>query len=119
VDVDHFVDELVADLGRTALDRAGPQGSNAPDRLERQLRPLGDDGLFAMRRGEADAAVLGKTCDNQVCSTVRAFDVVGERWGPLIIRYSLFAGVTRFGDFQHDLGVATNVLATPTSRGAR
>jgi DNA-binding HxlR family transcriptional regulator len=55
--------------------------------------------------------VLGKTYDDQICSIARALDVVGERWSLLIIRDSLFAGVTRFGDFQHNLGVATNVLA--------
>ena len=55
--------------------------------------------------------MLGKTYDHQVCSIARALDVVGERWSLLIIRDSLFAGVTRFGDFQRNLGVATNVLA--------
>lgn len=55
--------------------------------------------------------MLGKTYDNQVCSIARALDVVGERWSLLIVRDALFAGVTRFGDFQHNLGVATNVLA--------
>lgn len=56
--------------------------------------------------------MLGKTYDDQVCSIARALDVVGERWSLLIIRDALFAGVTRFGDFQHNLGVATNVLAS-------
>lgn len=55
-------------------------------------------------------AVLGKTYDEQVCSIARALDVVGERWSILIIRDAVFAGVTRFGDFQHNLGIATNVL---------
>lgn len=55
--------------------------------------------------------MLGKTYDNQVCSIARALDVVGERWSLLIIRDALFAGVARFGDFQQNLGVATNVLA--------
>jgi DNA-binding HxlR family transcriptional regulator len=57
------------------------------------------------------ADVLGKTYDAQVCSIARALDVVGERWSLLIVRDALFAGVTRFGDFQHNLGIATNVLA--------
>jgi DNA-binding HxlR family transcriptional regulator len=56
--------------------------------------------------------VLGKTYDDQVCSIARALDVVGERWSLLIVRDALFAGVTRFGDFQHNLGVATNILAS-------
>ena len=40
----------------------------------------------------------------------RALEVVGERWTLLILRDALFAGATRFGDFQRGLGVATNVL---------
>lgn len=56
--------------------------------------------------------MLGKTYDHQVCSIARALDVVGERWSLLIVRDALFAGVTRFNDFQHNLGVATNVLKT-------
>jgi DNA-binding HxlR family transcriptional regulator len=54
--------------------------------------------------------VLGRTYDQQVCSIARALEVVGERWSLLIVRDALFAGVTRFGDFQHNLGIATNVL---------
>jgi DNA-binding HxlR family transcriptional regulator len=56
--------------------------------------------------------MLGKTYDTQVCSIARALEVVGERWSLLIIRDALFAGVTRFTDFQHNLGIATNVLTT-------
>lgn len=56
--------------------------------------------------------MLGKTYDNEVCSIARSLEIVGERWSLLIIRNALFAGVTRFGDFQKRLGVATNVLAT-------
>jgi DNA-binding HxlR family transcriptional regulator len=55
--------------------------------------------------------MLGKTYDTQVCSIARALELVGERWSLLIIRDALFARVTRFGDFQHNLGIATNVLA--------
>lgn len=56
--------------------------------------------------------MLGKTYDTQVCSIARALEVVGERWSLLIIRDALFARVTRFGDFQHNLGIATNVLTS-------
>jgi DNA-binding HxlR family transcriptional regulator len=55
--------------------------------------------------------VLGKTYDSEVCSMARALEVVGERWSLLILRDALFAGSTRFGDFQRTLGIATNVLA--------
>ena len=52
--------------------------------------------------------MLGKTYDSQVCSIARSLEQVGERWSLLIIRDALFAQVTRFGDFQHNLGIATN-----------
>ena len=54
--------------------------------------------------------MLGKTYDTQVCSIARTLEVVGERWSLLIVRDALFAGVTRFSDFQHNLGIATNIL---------
>jgi DNA-binding HxlR family transcriptional regulator len=45
------------------------------------------------------------------CAIERALAVVGERWSLLILR-DAHAGVTRFADFQTNLGVATNVLIT-------
>lgn len=56
--------------------------------------------------------MLGKDYGTQVCSIARSLELVGERWSLLIIRDALFAGVTRFSDFQHNLGIATNVLAS-------
>ena len=56
--------------------------------------------------------MLGRTYDNQICSIARALDVFGERWSLLIIRDAVFAGVTRFSDIQHNLGIATNVLSS-------
>jgi DNA-binding HxlR family transcriptional regulator len=56
--------------------------------------------------------MLGKAYDTQVCSIARSLELVGERWSLLIIRDALFAQVTRFGDFQHNLGIATNVLTS-------
>lgn len=57
-----------------------------------------------------DRRVLGKTYDNEVCSIARALEVVGERWSLLILRNALFAGSTRYSDFQRSLGIASNVL---------
>jgi DNA-binding HxlR family transcriptional regulator len=37
---------------------------------------------------------------------------VGERWSVLIVRNALFAGSTRFSDFQRSLGIAPNILKT-------
>jgi DNA-binding HxlR family transcriptional regulator len=54
--------------------------------------------------------MLGRTYDTQNCSAARALELVGERWSLLIIRNALFAGHTRFGDFQRSLGVAPNIL---------
>jgi DNA-binding HxlR family transcriptional regulator len=45
------------------------------------------------------------------CAIERALAVVGERWSLLILR-DAHAGVTRFADFQANLGIATNVLIT-------
>jgi DNA-binding HxlR family transcriptional regulator len=36
---------------------------------------------------------------------------VGERWSLLIIRNAMFAGSTRFTEFQRELGVAPNILS--------
>jgi len=56
--------------------------------------------------------MLGKTYDAEVCSAARALEVVGERWSLLIVRNALFAGATRYSDFQKRLGIATNILKT-------
>jgi DNA-binding HxlR family transcriptional regulator len=54
--------------------------------------------------------MLGKTYDSEVCSIARSLEVVGERWSLLILRNALFAGSTRYHEFQQSLGIATNVL---------
>ena len=54
--------------------------------------------------------MLGKTYDSEVCSVARSLEAVGERWSLLIIRDALFAGSTRYSDFQRRLGIATNIL---------
>ncbi len=54
--------------------------------------------------------MLGRTYDAQVCSIARALEVIGERWSLLIVRDALFAGATRYNDFQRGLGIATNIL---------
>jgi len=52
-----------------------------------------------------------KCLEGDCCPVARALDVVGDWWTLLIIR-DAYAGVTRFGDFQKNLGVAKNILAT-------
>jgi DNA-binding HxlR family transcriptional regulator len=54
--------------------------------------------------------VLGRTYERENCSAARALELVGERWSLLIIRNAVFAGTTRFSDFERRLGVAPNIL---------
>lgn len=44
------------------------------------------------------------------CPVARALEVIGDRWALLIVR-NAFDGMTRFGDFQKDLGIAKNILS--------
>lgn len=53
--------------------------------------------------------MLGRTYDNVNCSVARTLEIVGERWTLMILRDAFF-GVSRFGDFADDLGIARNVL---------
>ena len=54
--------------------------------------------------------MLGRLYEGQVCSAARALEIVGERWSLLIVRNAMFAGMTRFMDFQRSLGIAPNIL---------
>ncbi|UWE11619.1 winged helix-turn-helix transcriptional regulator [Actinacidiphila bryophytorum] len=60
--------------------------------------------------------MLGRTYESQDCSAARALEFAGERWSLLIVRDALFAGTTRFTDFQRSLGLARNVLAARLER---
>jgi DNA-binding HxlR family transcriptional regulator len=44
------------------------------------------------------------------CAIERSLAVLGERWSLLILR-DAHAGITRFAEFQSQLGVSTNILA--------
>jgi len=55
--------------------------------------------------------MLGRLYENQNCSASRALELIGERWSLLILRDAMFAGFTRFSQFQKSLGVATNILS--------
>ncbi|HEV2637917.1 MAG TPA: helix-turn-helix domain-containing protein [Actinocrinis sp.] len=55
--------------------------------------------------------MLGRTYEALDCPVARALELVGERWSLLILRDGLFSGITRFGDFQRSLGLATNILS--------
>ncbi|WP_158884853.1 winged helix-turn-helix transcriptional regulator [Amycolatopsis anabasis] len=55
--------------------------------------------------------MLGRRYERQNCSAARALELVGERWSLLIIRNAVFAGMTRFSEFERRLGIAPNILA--------
>ena len=51
-----------------------------------------------------------KSLQHDDCPVARAVDLVGDRWSMLIIRDAM-DGISRFGDFQRNLGVARNILS--------
>lgn len=51
-----------------------------------------------------------KRMNTSTCPVARALDVIGDRWSLLIVR-DAFDGISRFSDFQKNLGVARNILA--------
>lgn len=55
--------------------------------------------------------MLGHLYEGEICSAARALEVAGERWSLLTLRNAMFAGMTRFTEFQRSLGIAPNVLA--------
>jgi DNA-binding HxlR family transcriptional regulator len=63
-----------------------------------------------------EALMLGRTYDRENCSAARTLEIVGERWSLLIIRNALFAGATRFTEFQRQLGIAPNILSNRLDR---
>jgi DNA-binding HxlR family transcriptional regulator len=60
--------------------------------------------------------MLGRTYERENCSAARALEIVGERWSLLIIRNAMFAGQTRFTEFQRALGIAPNILSNRLDR---
>jgi DNA-binding HxlR family transcriptional regulator len=59
--------------------------------------------------------VLPRTYEEQVCSVARALEVVGDRWTLLIIR-DAFLGLSRFQEFESDLGLPKKVLTERLQR---
>ncbi|WP_019925251.1 helix-turn-helix domain-containing protein [Nocardia sp. BMG111209] len=52
----------------------------------------------------------GRPWTDPACPVARTVDLLGDKWSLLIVR-DAFDGVTRFGQFQRNLGVAKNILA--------
>jgi DNA-binding HxlR family transcriptional regulator len=59
--------------------------------------------------------VLSRTYEDQVCSIARALSVVGDRWTLLIVR-DAFLGLSRFQEFEADLGLPKKVLSERLQR---
>lgn len=51
------------------------------------------------------------THETAECPVARAVDVIGDRWSLLIVR-DAFDGITRFSEFQRNLGLAKNILSS-------
>ena len=51
-----------------------------------------------------------KSMQDDACPVARSLDLVGDRWSMLIVRDAL-DGISRFSDFQRNLGVAKNILS--------
>ncbi|AZL72093.1 winged helix-turn-helix transcriptional regulator [Pseudomonas oryziphila] len=49
--------------------------------------------------------------NNQQCPVARALEVLGDRWALMILR-DAFDGLRRFSEWQKNLGLAKNILAT-------
>src|SRR6478609_9527823 len=55
------------------------------------------------------AMVKRTSFENDDCPIARSLDAIGDWWSILIIREALF-GVSRFGEFQKNIGLAKNIL---------
>jgi DNA-binding HxlR family transcriptional regulator len=57
-----------------------------------------------------DAVVKRTSFEKAECPVARSLDAIGDWWSLLIIRDAFF-GLSRFGEFQKNLGLAKNILA--------
>lgn len=53
--------------------------------------------------------------DNSHCPIARVTDLFGDWWTPLVLRDAMY-GITKFDDFQHELGVSRAVLSARLTR---
>ncbi|WP_328997743.1 helix-turn-helix transcriptional regulator [Kribbella sp. NBC_00709] len=51
------------------------------------------------------------THEGAECPVARTVDVIGDRWSLLIVR-DAFDGISRFSEFQRNLGLAKNILSS-------
>ncbi|WP_174189098.1 winged helix-turn-helix transcriptional regulator [Nocardia barduliensis] len=58
----------------------------------------------------SDTGARQRAWTDPPCPVARTIDLIGDKWSLLIIR-DAFDGVTRFGQFHRNLGVAKNILS--------
>ncbi|MDH7797985.1 MULTISPECIES: helix-turn-helix domain-containing protein [unclassified Beijerinckia] len=54
--------------------------------------------------------VKRRSLQGDYCPSARALDAIGDWWSLLIVR-DAFDGLTRFGEFEKNLGIAKNILS--------
>lgn len=77
-------------------------------RMHRQSADLVD----RSRRRMPDVDLMDRNGGSPIAYTLR---VIGDQWSSLLIREA-FLGARRFGDFQKNLGIATNILSSRLAR---
>jgi len=53
--------------------------------------------------------------DDAECPIARVTDLFGDWWTPLVLRDAMY-GITKFEDFQHELGISRAVLSARLTR---
>lgn len=53
---------------------------------------------------------MAQRTESRICSVARTIEILGDRWIFLILREAFF-GVKTYEKFQHNLGIATNILS--------
>jgi DNA-binding HxlR family transcriptional regulator len=59
---------------------------------------------------EGDVEMARVQLNKDHCPVARSVDILGDKWALLIVR-NAFDGMSRFGDFLRDLGMARNILS--------
>lgn len=54
---------------------------------------------------------VSNTPSDPLCSIERTVNIVGERWSFLVLREALLHDVTKYSDFEANLGIAPNILS--------
>lgn len=74
--------------------------------FDRRPRPAAELAKAPLRRRAPGLHLLQRSRPSSIAATL---EVIGDRWSALVIR-ECFYGTSRFDDFQHRLGIASNIL---------